>query len=429
MTAALAVGRERAARRPDDDLRRAGADALRSAEQHLRLTEVANRPNGNLALRNRRRPGSSPSSTSARSRGARRRGRRAHLAHTTDELAESVRARGLGEARVFGSVGEMADHVDVIAIFSPNFTRIETFEADRRRGRRWGAAARVDLREAARTEPGRGPAGHRARRTRSVCRPRTSRTRSTWRCSSTRGRNSPGSARRWVRSRLPVPVRSTRARTTPGSGIHACRAVACLSDMGCHCLAVGWYLLTPGRPRPALPRPADRLRRRRPAQVGPAALARRAARALRRRLRDDPGRGLRHRPRHVPRSRDGTAIEGAVHRFVDVRQAGLAAARRRDRPRLRPRGEQPALTARDLHRRRRRRRRRRRGAGAGEGDRVTRACSRSSRTNPTSTATPTRTSTRSPRSARAAPRCSTSSTASRSSASRWPRTSRPRKAE
>ena len=37
------------------------------------------------------------------------------------ELAESVRARGLGEARVFDSVREMAQHVDVVAIFNPNF--------------------------------------------------------------------------------------------------------------------------------------------------------------------------------------------------------------------------------------------------------------------------------------------------------------------
>ena len=62
----------------------------------------------------------------------------------------------------------------------------------------------------------------------------------------------------------------------------------------------------------------------------------------------------------------------AVHRVVDVRQAGLAAARRRDRPRLRARGQQPAVAARGVHRRRGRRVGRRRRAGAGEGDRVAR---------------------------------------------------------
>ncbi len=44
------------------------------------------------------------------------------------ELAESVRARGLGEARVFESVREMAQHVDVVAIFNPNFCRVEVMQ-------------------------------------------------------------------------------------------------------------------------------------------------------------------------------------------------------------------------------------------------------------------------------------------------------------
>ena len=44
------------------------------------------------------------------------------------ELAESVRARGLGEARVFESVREMSHHVDVVAIFNPNFCRVEVME-------------------------------------------------------------------------------------------------------------------------------------------------------------------------------------------------------------------------------------------------------------------------------------------------------------
>jgi len=46
-----------------------------------------------------------------------------------DELARSARDRGLGEVRVFESVGEMVPHVDVVAVFSPNFCRVEGFEA------------------------------------------------------------------------------------------------------------------------------------------------------------------------------------------------------------------------------------------------------------------------------------------------------------
>jgi predicted dehydrogenase len=43
-----------------------------------------------------------------------------------EKLAAYVRERGIGEGRVFASVKEMIPHVDVVAIFSPNFSRIET---------------------------------------------------------------------------------------------------------------------------------------------------------------------------------------------------------------------------------------------------------------------------------------------------------------
>ena len=198
-----------------------------------------------------------------------------------------------------------------------------------------------------------------------------------------------------------------------------------LSDMGCHSIAVGRYLLTPaGRP-PRFLEPQTRVGAREPAEVGPAALARRAARAARRRLRAHAGRGLRDRARHLPRSRDRAGDARAVHGVVDVRQAGPAPARRRDRPGLRARGEQPALAARGVHRRRRGRRRSPTPSSRSRRRPRRAACSRSSRTSPTSTATPTRTSTRSPRSAPADRRCSTSTTASTSCGSRWPRTCRP----
>src|SRR6476620_5854099 len=44
------------------------------------------------------------------------------------ELADSVRARGLGDAQVFDTVSEMAQHVDVVAIFYPNFCRVDVME-------------------------------------------------------------------------------------------------------------------------------------------------------------------------------------------------------------------------------------------------------------------------------------------------------------
>ena len=44
------------------------------------------------------------------------------------ELGASVRARGLGEARVFETVREMAANVDVVAIFNANSVRVEVME-------------------------------------------------------------------------------------------------------------------------------------------------------------------------------------------------------------------------------------------------------------------------------------------------------------
>jgi len=45
-----------------------------------------------------------------------------------ERLARYAREHGLGPARVFGSIAEMVPHVDVVAFFGPNFTRVEAFE-------------------------------------------------------------------------------------------------------------------------------------------------------------------------------------------------------------------------------------------------------------------------------------------------------------
>ena len=45
-----------------------------------------------------------------------------------EQLAAYVREHGLGEGRIFRSIKDMAPHVDVIAIFAPNFSRIEMVE-------------------------------------------------------------------------------------------------------------------------------------------------------------------------------------------------------------------------------------------------------------------------------------------------------------
>jgi len=45
-----------------------------------------------------------------------------------EALATDAREHGLGDARVFGSIGEMVPHVDVVALFGPNFTRVSAME-------------------------------------------------------------------------------------------------------------------------------------------------------------------------------------------------------------------------------------------------------------------------------------------------------------
>ena len=70
-------------------------------------------------------------------------------------------------------------HVDVVAIFSPNFARLEVMEEVAAAVARRRLAARAHLREAARRQPPGGAPRRRARRRRSARRPRTSRTRST----------------------------------------------------------------------------------------------------------------------------------------------------------------------------------------------------------------------------------------------------------
>jgi predicted dehydrogenase len=49
-------------------------------------------------------------------------------AASAQELAATVKAHGLGEGVVYPSVAEMAQHVDAVAIYAPNFARVELVE-------------------------------------------------------------------------------------------------------------------------------------------------------------------------------------------------------------------------------------------------------------------------------------------------------------
>ena len=46
----------------------------------------------------------------------------------SEALAKFCRAEGLGEAKICDSVGELAKHCDVVAIYVPNYARIEFIE-------------------------------------------------------------------------------------------------------------------------------------------------------------------------------------------------------------------------------------------------------------------------------------------------------------
>ena len=161
-----------------------------------------------------------------------------------EQLAAYVRGHGLGEGRIYRSISEMAPHVDVIAIFAPNFARVDMVEEI-------VAAVKAGA-------PLKGVI-----------------------CEKPLARNL-AEARRVVKlvedARLPhayfenqlhmKSMQVSRAQLEPivramgppllarsaeeHAGPHnpwfwdpARQGGGVMSDMGCHCLAVGWYALTP----------------------------------------------------------------------------------------------------------------------------------------------------------------------------------------
>jgi predicted dehydrogenase len=159
-----------------------------------------------------------------------------------------VREHGLGEGRIFRSVKEMAPYVDVIAIFGPNFTRLEVVQeivdavkagaalkgviCEKPLGRNLAEARRLT----AMIEGARLPNAYFENQI---------------------YMKSVRSAREQLRPVIeamgpPLLTRSGEEHAGPhnswfwdpvqqGGGV--------MSDMGCHCLGVGWYALTPpGKP-------------------------------------------------------------------------------------------------------------------------------------------------------------------------------------
>ncbi len=161
-----------------------------------------------------------------------------------EHLAKYVREHGLGEGRVFGSIKEMAPHVDVVALFAPNFLRVEMVEelVDAVKA---GAALKGvicekplarNLAEARRlltlVEEARLPHAYFENQL--------------YMKSMQAHRAQLAPIMRAMGP--PLLVRSAEEHAGPhnpwfwdptrqGGGV--------MSDMGCHCLAVGWYALTP----------------------------------------------------------------------------------------------------------------------------------------------------------------------------------------
>jgi predicted dehydrogenase len=160
------------------------------------------------------------------------------------QLAEFVRRQGLGEGRVFDSIGEMAPHVDVIALFAPNFARVghveEVVEAVRAGSPLKGIICEKPL---ARNLP---EAHRMIRLVEEAGLPHIY-------FENQLHMKTLQSVRAQMGAVIgamgpPLLVRSGEEHSGPhnawfwdpvrqGGGV--------MSDMGCHCLAVGWYALTP----------------------------------------------------------------------------------------------------------------------------------------------------------------------------------------
>ncbi len=162
----------------------------------------------------------------------------------SDALAAFARDQGLGPARIFDSVSEMAKHVDALAIYSPNYTRVAIMEeiadavaaganlrgviCEKPLGRNLAEARRlVQLAESARL-PTAYFENQIFMRAIQVQRQQLEKVR---------------------RTMGPLALaRSSEEHAGPHEGWFwdpTRQGGGVLCDMGCHSVAVGWYLLTP----------------------------------------------------------------------------------------------------------------------------------------------------------------------------------------
>jgi predicted dehydrogenase len=162
-------------------------------------------------------------------------------------LAAQARARGLGDARVFESVTKMLPNVDVVAIFAPNFSRIEIMEEIAEAG---GGHLKGLICEK--------PLGRNVREARRVVEladaigaPTAYFENQVHMKALTRARVQLQGVSQTMGP--PVLVRSSEEHAGPHSAWFwdpTRQGGGVLSDMGCHSIAVGWYLLTPAGRQP-----------------------------------------------------------------------------------------------------------------------------------------------------------------------------------
>jgi predicted dehydrogenase len=161
-----------------------------------------------------------------------------------EQLAKYVRDCGLGAGKIYGSIAELVPNVDVVAIFGPNYVRVETVERIVDAVKRGAHLKAVicekplgrNMREARRLIDLAAEADLRTIYFENQLHMKT--------IQATRAQLAP------VVEAMgpPVLARSGEEHAGPhnawfwdptqqGGGV--------MSDMGCHCLAVGWYALTP----------------------------------------------------------------------------------------------------------------------------------------------------------------------------------------
>lgn len=163
-------------------------------------------------------------------------------------LAKRVRNEGLGEGKIYNSIKEMIPHVDVLAIFAPNFARVahveEICDAVRSGAELKGVICEKPL------------ARNLAEGRRMIELVEAARLPHVF-FENQLHMNAVQAARRQLRPVIeamgpPVLTRSGEEHAGPHNGWFwdpVQQGGGVMSDMGCHCLAVGWYALTPpGKP-------------------------------------------------------------------------------------------------------------------------------------------------------------------------------------